>query len=51
MDPKYIKIIVYFFENDTTVNMYGLDQDITVRIYQDNDEKLVINLSEIMSHV
>lgn len=51
VDPKYKKILVYFFENDTTVNMYGFDQDIPVRIYQDNDEKLVINLSEIMSHV
>ena len=36
---------------DTIVNMYGFNQDILVRIYQDNYGKLVINLFEIMLHV
>ncbi len=45
-DEEYYKTV-----KDTIVNMYGFNQDISVRIYQDNYEKLVINLSEIMLHV
>lgn len=48
VDPKYKKILVYFFENDTTVNMYTFDQDITVRIYQENENPLIINLAELL---
>ena len=45
-DEEYYKTV-----KDTIVNMYGFNQDISVRIYQDNYEKLVINLSEVMLHV
>lgn len=48
VDPKYKKVIVYYFEETDIPQIFDFDNTITVNIYKNNDIKLEINIAEML---
>ena len=48
VDPKYKKVIVYYFEETDIPCIFDFDNNITVNIYKNNDIKLEINIAQLL---
>lgn len=49
VDPAYNRVVVYFFDESFSPNIYTFDQNIPVSIYQKNKIKLEINIAELLA--
>lgn len=49
VDPKYKKVIVYYFEETDIPQIFDFDNNITVNIYKNNDVKLEINIAQLLN--
>ena len=49
VDPDYKRVLVYFFDEGFSPNIYTFDQNIPVGIYQKNEIKLEINIAELIA--